>query len=143
MTPKAARYNRVNLDGKSINRTAISAVAMLAGTVVCLDDNEQAIVATAALAQAGKHLYVVTQQHLGITEEIAAGDSLNLDYVQTGREFAVRVKAATALNLDSQVAVGAGGVCELAGEETGFIAYSVEKFTVAADKVELVRVRIA
>lgn len=143
--PKQHRYNRINLDGKSKNYTTTSLVDLLPGQVVCLDATDKAILATEALVATGVHLYAVIGQTLAIGETIPAGDSLTLDYMETGREFALLAPAATALVRDKLLTVAAGQVAlVVAGEDAAPVrAYSVENYTVAADKAELVRVRIA
>ena len=145
MVPKQNRYNRINLDGKSRNYTTTSLVALKGGQVVCLDATDKAVLATAALVNAGNHLYAVIAQTLGVGEEIPAGDSLTLDYMETGREFALYAPATTVLTRDKMLTVK-DGVLALAAEETPadrVVAYSVEQYTVAVGKQELVRVRIA
>lgn len=145
LVQKQNRYNRINLDGKSRNYTTTSLVDLLPGQVVCLDATEKAILATAALVATGAHLYAVIGQTLAIGEPIKAGDSLTLDYMETGREFALRAPGATVLKRDTLLTVADGQVALVTpGEDAPPVrAYSVENYTVAADKVELVRVRIA
>lgn len=142
MTPNTDRYKRINLDGKSINYTTTSAVDLKGGQIVCLAATGLAVLATAALVAAGAKLYAVVSQTLGLNDVIAAGDSLTLDYMQEGREFALYVAAATVLTRDKILTVDAGQLKAVAAAEPGR-AYSVETYTVAAGKPELVRVRIA
>lgn len=142
MTPNTDRYKRINLDGKSINYTTTSAAALKGGQIVCLDAAGLAILATAALVLAGAKLYAVVSPALGLAEVIPAGDSLTLDYMQEGREFALLVAASTVLTRDLILTVDAG-ILKLVTAGAPGRAYSVEKYTVAAGKSELVRVRIA
>lgn len=148
MVPKQNRYNRINLDGKSRNYTTTSLVALKGGQVVCLDATDKAVLATAELVNAGNHLYAVIAQTLSVGEEIPAGDSLTLDYMETGREFALYAPATTALTRDKMLTVKDGvlalaAAAELETPADRVVAYSVEQYTVAAGKQELVRVRIA
>lgn len=142
MTPNTDRYKRINLDGKSINYTTTSAVDLKGGQIVCLATNGLAVLATAAMVLAGAKLYAVISQTLGLSEVIKAGDSLTLDYMQQGREFALLVTAGSVLTRDLVLTVDTG-VLKLVAASAPVKAYSVETYTVAAGKQELVRVRIA
>lgn len=148
MTPNTDRYKRINLDGRSINFTTTSAVALKGGQVVCLDNKGLAVIATAALVLAGAKLYAVVSRALSVDEAIPAGDSLTLDYMETGREFALLAAPETALTRDLALTVVDGAVALATPAEDADVggnirAYSVETYTTKAGKQELVRVRIA
>lgn len=134
-----ARYNRVNLDGKSYyeTQTATSAAALLPGTFVELVDGK-----FVQLAAAKANAFVVgngEHQGLGITDAIPAGDSVVGNKISDARVFAIRV-AAGAYKDGTAIGVSAAGTGEavVTGDVIGF---SLEDVTITAEDPFL-RVRI-
>lgn len=121
------RFRRVNIDGKSITETRLAGAELKPGELVKLEDGKFVKATTAE-----GRLYIVNPAfHEGktIADAIAAGETVVADYVEEGREFAMRVEAATytkdqAINL---------------GEVT--VAYCQEDVTL--EDVDFIRVRVA
>lgn len=132
-----ARFNRVNLDGKSVTETRTSAAAVLPGTALKITADKFVVstdgVGATYIANTG-HL-----QGLGADDAIPAGDSIEGEYLETGRGVAVLVAADTVVTMDMPLEVGAGGV--FTAVDTGVaVAYAKEDYTVG-DEPELVWVR--
>ncbi len=141
-----ARYNRINIDGAAETENRQMKVALLPGSLafIGLDDKFDKFVT--AGAGEGVQLYAIGVDYLQgkrVTETVAIGDIGVGNYFETGRSFAMLVKAAAALNVDTPLAVDATGVLRIGVVGTDHIvAYSKEKFTVGAS-AELVIVRAA
>ncbi|ENS1089896.1 hypothetical protein ACEZI3_001268 [Escherichia coli] len=142
-----SRFNRVNIDGKSITETAVSATALEPGTPVNMASGKF----VAATAVEGR-IYIVNPAYhegLGIEDEIPAGDSVVADYAEQGREFAILVPAGT-YTKDAGITIGASGF-DLAAPASGegenavpadpVFAYCQEAVTLEAD--DFIRVRVA
>lgn len=132
-----ARFNRINLDGCSITETRTAAVDVLPGTAL-------AITADRFVVSGGTGaVYVANTGHLmGLSadEAIPAGNSIEGEYLETGRGIAVLVAAETVVTMDAPLSVGADGVFgELAEGDTALV-YAKEDYTVG-DEPELVWVR--
>lgn len=150
-----ARFNRINLDGKSVTetRTAATGAGVLPGSAMVITDNHFASPAGGASIE---KLYVANTGHLqGLTADdvIPVGDSIEGEYLETGRDIAVLVAPNTVLKKDSPISVSNGavqgygrGLFTLAGapseDETGdrVVAFSQEDYTVG-EAAELVWVR--
>jgi len=149
-----ARFNRVNLDGKSVTetRTAATGVGVLPGSAMVITDNHFA--APAGGSSVDK-LYVANTGHLQrltADDVIPVGDSIEGEYLETGRDIAVLVAPNTVLKKDSPISLSAAvpgygrGLFTLAGtpgeDETGdrVVAFSQEDYTVG-EAAELVWVR--
>lgn len=121
------RFRRVNIDGKSITETRLAGAELKPGELVKLEDGKFVKATTAE-----GRLYIVNPAfHEGktIADAIAAGETVVADYVEEGREFAMRVEAATyakdqAIKLDEVI-----------------VAYCQEDVTLEA--VDFIRVRVA
>ena len=141
-----ARYNRINIDGAAETENRQMKVAVFPGSLAFIgsDDKFDKFVATGA--GEGVQLYAIGVDYLQgkrVTETVAIGDIGVGNYFETGRSFAMLVKAAAALNVDTPLAVDATGVLRIGVVGTDHIvAYSKEKFTVGAS-AELVIVRAA
>lgn len=111
-----ARFNRVNLDGKSVTETRTSAVDVLPGTALKITADKFVVstdgVGATYIANTG-HL-----QGLGADDKIPAGDSIEGEYLETGRGMAVLVAAATEVKMDTPLTVGADGVFKIASPGT-------------------------
>ena len=140
-----ARFNRINLDGKSDTRTALTAAALLPGTLAKLDANGAFVVhATAGKKQDFVYvLNVDTLQGKKVTETIASGDTALGEYAETGRELAALVVATAALKIDTPLTSDGAGKLKIATLGTDeVIAYSQEVVTIGAT-ADLARVRFA
>lgn len=132
-----ARFNRVNLDGKSVTETRTSAAAILPGTALKITADK-----FAKAADGNGSIYIANTGHLqglGADDAIPAGDSIEGEYLETGRGVAVLVAADTAVTMDMPLEVGAGGV--FTAVDAGVAAvYAKEDYTVG-EAAELVWVR--
>lgn len=144
-----ARFNRINLDGCSITETRTAAVDVLPGTALAITA-DRFVVSDGAGA-----VYVANTGHLmGLSADdaIPAGNSIEGEYLETGRGIAVLVDAGTEVTMDTPLTVGADGVFAIAqpgtpadGEDPAVpadrvLAYGKEDYTVG-DEPELVWVR--
>ncbi|EEX3259071.1 hypothetical protein D1Y02_001962 [Escherichia coli] len=121
------RFRRVNIDGKSITETYAAGEEVLPGKLVKLVDGKF-MNATDTVGR----LYIVNPAfHEGktIADAIKAGETVVADYVEQGREFAMRVEAAT-YKKDQAIKLG---------EVT--VAYCQEDVTL--EDVDFIRVRVA
>lgn len=122
------RFRRVNIDGKSITETYAAGEEVLPGKLVKLVDGKF----TNATDAEGR-LYIVNPAfHEGktIADAIKAGETVVADYVETGREFAMRVEEAATYKKDQAFKLG---------EVT--VAYYQEDVTL--EGVDFIRVRVA
>lgn len=144
-----ARFNRINLDGCSITETRTAAVDVLPGTALAITA-DRFVVSDGAGA-----VYVANTGHLmGLSadEAIPAGNSIEGEYLETGRGIAVLVDAGTEVTMDTPLTVGEDGVFAIAqpgtpgGEDDPAVpadrvlAYAKEDYTVG-EAAELVWVR--
>lgn len=109
-----ARFRRVNIDGKSITETAVSAADLEPGTPVKVSSGKF----VAATDTEGR-IYIVNPAYhegLGIEDEIPATHSVVADYAEQGREFAILVPAGTYAK-DAGITIGSNGF-ELASPGT-------------------------
>ncbi|EEW8235252.1 hypothetical protein D4639_002020 [Escherichia coli] len=121
------RFRRVNIDGKSITETRLAGAELKPGELVKLEGGKFVKATTAE-----GRLYIVNPAfHEGktIADAIAAGETVVADYVEEGREFAMRVEAATYAK-DQAIKLG---------EVT--VAYCQEDVTL--EDVDFIRVRVA
>lgn len=139
-----SRYNRINLDGKSITETRLVTGDTLPGSVVSITADKFAKYVTAGSVTA--KLYVLGVDYVqGKTADdlVIADDTGVADYAETGRELATLVAASTVLVKDSPLTTDLDGVLKLATPATDeVVAYSQESLTVG-ESAELVRVRFA
>jgi len=136
------KFNRINIDGVSITETLPCAVAINPGVFVVRNSGEFAI-ATAVSGQ----MFVMTpanHQGLGISDAVPQDASGVAEYVQEGRELALRVgegtytegQALTMSNTGVAIAIPA-----VAGDYE-VVAYVQEPLTVAAGEFDFAHVRI-
>ena len=141
-----ARYNRINIDGVAETENRQMKVAVLPGSLAFIGSDDKFDKFVTDGAGEGVQLYAIGVDYLQgkrVTETVAIGDIGVGNYFETGRSFAMLVKAAAALNVDTPLAVDATGVLRIGVVGTDHIvAYSKEKFTVGAS-AELVIVRAA
>lgn len=89
------RFRRVNIDGKSITETRLAGADLKPGKLVKLDSESGKFVEATT---ADDRLYIVNPAfHEGktIADVIAKNETVVADYVEPGREFAMRVEAGT------------------------------------------------
>lgn len=140
------RFRRVNIDGKSITETRLAGAELKPGELVKLQGGK---FVKAALADVGKaQLFIVNPAfHEGktIADAIAANETVVADYVEQGREFALRVPAAT-YTKGAAIALSATGIklfTAPGGDNAAdpIIAYCQEDVKLEAE--DFVRVRVA
>lgn len=132
-----ARFRRVNIDGKSVTETAVSAAALKPGTPVKMASGKFA----AATDTTGR-IYVVNPAYhegLGIEDAIPVGHSVVADYAEEGREFAILLPKG-AYTKDAAITIGEGGFKLVTSNEHVF-AFCQETVTLKA--ADFVRVRVA
>ena len=149
------RFRRVNIDGKSITETRLAGAELKPGELVKLEGGKLFVKADPADVSK-EQLYIVNPAfHEGktIADAIAENATVVADYVEQGREFALRVPAATytkgaaiALTADGAKLSSAveGGSVEGGSVEGGsapIIAYCQEDVTLGG--VDFIRVRVA
>lgn len=121
------RFRRVNIDGKSITETRLAGAKLKPGELVKLQGGKFVKAETAE-----GRLYIVNPAfHEGktIADAIAMGETVVADYVEPGREFAMRVPLG-AYTKDQAIKVN---------EVT--VAYCQEDVTLDAE--DFIRVRVA
>lgn len=138
-----ARYRRVNIDGKSLYKTEtrVTAAALLTGTAAVINDDNEFAQATAL---AGR-LYIIDvayHQGLSINDAVPVGDSAVGNYVEEGREFALRCVPGTYAK-DDPIKLGDNGQFTKATADTdSVIGYSQDEATIAANTTDFIRVRM-
>lgn len=136
------RYRRVNIDGKSLYKTETrkADAALLPGTFAVINATDE----FANTATAVGRMYLVDvgyHQGLGILEANPIGDSCVGNYWEEGREYAVRVAAATVVAKDTPITVTTGGLGAVGIEGTNVIVgYSQDAVTIGAQP-DFIRVR--
>ncbi|EEZ6119117.1 hypothetical protein DA695_000371 [Escherichia coli] len=121
------RFRRVNIDGKSITETRLAGAELKPGELVKLQGGKFVKAETAE-----GRLYIVNPAfHEGktIADAIAVGETVVADYVEPGREFAMRVPLG-AYTKDKAIQLG---------DVT--VAYCQEDVTLEAE--DFIRVRVA
>lgn len=141
-----ARYNRINLDGVGETENRQMKVAALPGSVAYIGSDDLLTKFVTDGAGADVQLYAVGVDYLQgkrVTDVVAAGDVGVGNYFETGRYFAMLVKAGAVLNFDTPLAVDATGVLRVGVVGTDeIVGYAKEEYTVGAS-AELVKVRAA
>lgn len=135
-----ARYNRINLDGKSITRTALLKSNAKAGDILTIDGNE--LVAVTAY-DGSQQLYAVNTaytQGLNVEDEIKAGLTVVADIVEPSRSLALKVSTAGNIKLGSPLKLTGSGV-ELAGASDIVIGFSNEDLKAVAGDLLSVRIK--
>lgn len=141
------RYNRINLDGKSITETRTSAADVLPGQLMQITAGKFVV----PTADAKQQLFVANVAHLqglDAATAIPSGDSIEGEYLETGREVAALVSPTLVLVKGSPLSVAATGYLIAPTDITvgtgtvksPIVAYAQEALTVGA-AAELVLVR--
>lgn len=139
-----ARYNRINLDGKSVTETYPAAAATPVGTVLV----ESSGAFTAASAGDTGRLFAAhpaAHQGLGTDTSVPQGDSLVGEYLEEGREVALLLAKNNTVAKGSPVSVTTNGAIKLNADGKDIIGYAQEALVIgngASDVAQLVRVRI-
>lgn len=137
-----ARYRRVNIDGQSLYKTEtrVTSAALQPGTAAVINDDNEFAQATALTGR----IYIIDvayHQGLNITKAVPAGDSAVGNYVEEGRELALRCVPGT-YEKDSPIKLGTNGNFTLATDDTdSVIGYSQDEATIAASTFDFIRVR--
>ncbi len=121
------RFRRVNIDGKSITETRLAGAELKPGELVKMQGGKFVKAETAE-----GRLYIVNPAfHEGktIADAIAMGETVVADYVEPGREFAMRVALGT-YTKDQAIQIG---------DVT--VAYCQEDVKLEAE--DFIRVRVA
>lgn len=148
-----ARFNRINLDGKSRTESRVSAVELLPGTALLIADDLFVKADATSLASDRRQLYVATAayyQGMGTPNAIPAGDTVEGEYFTEGRQVAVLAAKGAVLTMDTPLtldaATGTFKAADLAvaeGANEPVLAYSKETVTVSSSEAELVLVQVA
>lgn len=140
----AARFNRINRDGRSSTVTALAAADILPGTLARLSADGKTFTANATAGTGGALYAIGVGSASGLQSDTAipAGDSAVGDRVDPARTFALLVAAGTVLTIDAGLTTTATGTLALAGVDDVVVGYSKEARTVGAT-AELNIVRIA
>jgi len=140
------RFRRINIDGVSLMKTEtrLTAAALLPGTFAKINSTSDKF--EQATTGAGR-LYVIETgytQGLTVEDAIPLGDSAVGNYVEEGRELAVRFAASTALKKDQPITVTTGGLglAAVEGGEATIVGYSQESVTLPAGATGLIRIRM-
>lgn len=137
-----SRYRRVNIDGKSLDKTETrrAAAALLPGTFAVINASDQFAQAAALVGR----IYLIDSTHhqgLGIRDAVPSGDSAVGNYVEEGRELAVLCPAG-AYKKDTPIKLGANGQGAIAtGDTDKVIGYSQDDAVIAAGQTDFIRVR--
>ena len=102
------RYNRINLDGKSITETRTSSADVLPGQLMQITAGKFVV----PTAEAKEQLFVANVAHLqglDAATAIPSGDSIEGEYLETGREVAALVSPTLVLVKGSPLSVAATG----------------------------------
>lgn len=132
-----SRYNRINVDGKSITETRTTVGVVRPGEFVVINADDKFEKTEAAVGR----MYVVNpayHQGLSITEAIPEGDSAVGEYVEEGREIAV-LCAPGSYKKDSPLKLAAGGMTIATDDTDTVIGYSQDEVDLAA--IDFIRVR--
>lgn len=137
-----SRYRRVNIDGQSLYKTEtrLVAAAIYPGTFAVINNDDEFAQASGVTGR----MYIIDNAHhegLGITDQIPEGHSAVGNYLEEGREFAVRMAAGT-YTKDQPVTVGATGLAEAIPASAG--TYPVIGFIqddVTTTGVDFIRIR--
>lgn len=133
-------YNRVNIDGKSVTETRITAAALLPGTFAVINGSDKFAQATAV---AGR-MYVINPSYhegLTITDSVPSGNSAVGEYVEEGRELAV-LCAAGAYVKDTPIKVNGSGQGAVGVDGTDqIVGFSQDSITLSAAGFVRVRMR--
>ena len=135
-----ARFRRVNIDGKSITETAVSAAELKPGTPVKMTAGKF----VAATDTVGR-IYVVSPAYhegLGIEDAIPAGHSVVADYAEEAREFAILLPEGT-YTKDAGITIGADGFKVAATGDPADPVFAFCQETVTLEAADFVRVRVA
>ncbi len=128
------RYRRVNIDGESITETRLATAALKPGTFATINNTTDKF-QVAVIADAPKRLYVIepaTHQGLTITDDIPINNSAVGNYVDDGREFAIRFAQGAVIKKDDPISVTAAGYGVKATQGTDVVvAYAQETVTLA------------
>lgn len=125
-------FNRVNLDGKSITETRTADVDIAPASALMLDGAKFTKAYSDDTDTYGGITFIANPaylQGLGILDAIPTGDSVEGEYLETGRELAVLVSGAALLPFNtplflSEASATAGMLSATENTTRGVVAYS-------------------
>ncbi|CFR14930.1 hypothetical protein [Yersinia frederiksenii] len=137
-----ARYRRVNIDGDSLFKTETrkTAAALYPGTFVVISGSKLFAQATTPVGR----MYVLDNAYhegLGITDQIPSGHSAIGNYLEEGREFAVRVAAGT-YTKDQPITVVAGLAAAVPATAGTYKVIGYCQDAVVTTAVDFIRIRV-
>lgn len=138
-----ARYRRINIDGKSLYKTEtrVAATDLLPGSAAVINADDEFVQATSLRGR----IYIIDVAHhqgLSITDAVPAGDSAVGNYVEEGRELALRCGPGTYAK-DTPIKLGTNGDFTPATADTdSVIGYSQDDATIATGTADFIRVRM-
>ena len=144
-----ARFRRINIDGCSLfkTETRILAAAAFPGTAVAINPANDQFVAANGTTGARGQLYVLDaayHQGLFASDQVPANVSAVGNYLEPGREFAVRMPAGE-YTKDEPVVINASGqfVSLPAGAGSyNVVGYVQENDPVTLSAPDLIRIRV-
>ncbi len=136
-----SRYRRVNIDGQSLYKTEtrVTAAALLPGTFVVINDDDEFVQATAGTLGRVYVLDCAYHEGLSIRDQVPKDHSAVGNYVEEGRELAVLVAPGT-YKKDQPIAVGSNGLG--VASDSNVIGYCQEAVTIPAGANDFIRVRM-
>lgn len=127
-------YHRVNIDGKSITETRITAAALKPGTFATINASDKFAQATAVVGR----MYVINPSYhegLTIADSVPSGNAAIGEYVEEGRELVILCAAGTyakdtpiKVNGSGQGAVGEDGTDAIVGFSQDAVTLSAAGF---------------
>lgn len=138
------RFRRVNIDGRSLYKTEtrLCGVAILPGTFVYIDSATNKFAKVTAVRGRMYVMGAAEHQGLDIMTAVPLNDSGVGNYLEEGREFAVRMAASTAVVKDQPITVSSAGYAVVGVEgSANIIGYSQETVTLPAGSDDFVRIR--
>lgn len=135
------RYHRVNIDGQSLFKTETRklAAATYPGTFATINGDDLFAQAASVVGR----LYIIDSAYhegLGITDQIPAGHSAIGNYLEEGREFAVRVAAGT-YTKDQPITVVGGQAVAVPAEAGTYQVIGYSQDDVTTTEVNFIRIR--
>lgn len=135
-----ARYNRINLDGKSDTKMGIVTAETLPGKFMYYDDSTGKFVIPDAATALQKY-YVANRSQLSVNVEdaIAAGDSVNAEVLSSNRELAGYVAVSQTVLEDSPLTLTTGGSLAVATGTDVVVGWASEALTTDASDEQLIK----
>ena len=139
-----ARYNRINLDGKSDTKAGLVTAITLPGTFLRYNAGTAKFVAATSATLLQKY-YVAN----GFAESVSAADaipadgSVNAEVLSSNRELALLVAASQTVVIDSPLTITAAGQVKVATGVEVVVAFASEALTTGAGVTNLIKAVMA